>query len=139
MAVYVKGRDDIGLTNVTVGTYRMVFRIGDLADVAPIEWDHPFIEEPLPGKRVEIQRASLDNGKLVIQVRVLDNPIPLLLLIGVAAAGIGVAGWGVSESLDRVDQIINSPTIYALGAATLVGVLWYTGLLSSIGIGRRPA
>jgi len=66
--------------------------------------------------RWEVKEYDLDNSKLRIRVKVLINPLPVILIV----AAIGAIGTGlfVFLSLDKVEKVVASP----MGALSLIGI-----------------
>lgn len=50
--------------------------------------------------------------------------MPLLALLALAGAGLGLGGWGLSEALDSVDRIVLD-TIPLIGVATVGAVVFF--------------
>jgi len=116
--------------NVPVGTYLLTFSVGALDQVIEITQPIPFTAA---GKQMVLQKAATSSaadgsGKLRLQVRVVQNPVPLILL-GVAAVG-AVGAWFMSEStdaLEQVDRIVVDTTssLPVLAGFGLLGFLAY--------------
>jgi len=70
------------------------------------------IETKVLGKKVIVEKAVLDkvNGIFTVQINIIQNPIPLLLLIPAAVVAVGGGVWwaseGVEQSLESVDRVL---------------------------------
>lgn len=85
------------------------------------------------GKRAQVNSATITRRKLnrvedevtlTMRVRVIENPIPVLVLVAGAAAALGFAGWGASDALDSFNRTLNNPLVWAL---VILGGLWFLG------------
>lgn len=92
---------------IPVGRYILRFKVpvGAEAPFFAIRNSIPFTIE---GKKAVLEKAKLDPvaGSLTVQVNLLENPIPVLLLVAAAAGAIGLGGWGLSSSLDSLDKVV---------------------------------
>jgi len=110
---------------IPVGTYVFTFDIPQVENLQPfaIATAFPFT---CSGKAMRLDKALVDPANKIVrmQVTVLENPIPLLILIAAAGAGVGFAGWGLEKTLKQVDRVILSTgQLVLIGAVGLVA--WY--------------
>jgi len=65
-----------------------------------------------------------DEGKLVIQCKVMQNPLPFLAVFGIIIGGTTVLLWMFGMSLDKVEKVITLPAgqfiTYGLGLLAAV-------------------
>ena len=68
-------------------------------------------------RRWQVKEYDLQDGRLRLRVKVLQNPFPIVLVV----AAIGAIGTGlfVFLSLDKVEKVVASPA----GALTMVGAV----------------
>ena len=80
-------------------------------------------------KDPHIKVLSVDYiaGDLIVNVEILDNPFPLILLIGSVTAILG--GWFIWASLSKVYKIIDDPAIRSTINIGLIVVSAIVGLL----------
>jgi hypothetical protein len=121
------GKDDINLNlaekQIAVGRYVATFTVGKFSAL-------PFlaITSPIPfevaGKKEEVEKATYDpvTGKLVIQINVKNNLIPILIAIAAAGVAIGVGAWGLSDSLDSLDKVVIDTSNSAVALAAVGGL-----------------
>lgn len=115
----------VGSLTIPVGTYLFTVK-GDVLDHIPtigMEMTMPFA---VSGKRMILEKFDIDKGQKIgrFQVKVVENPIPVLALwAGTLVAG-GFAAWKLEGSLVQVDKIFDKAIPVAIG---IVGVLaaWY--------------
>jgi hypothetical protein len=92
---------------ITVGRWQLTFRVPPGVKVPFVELHSP-IPILIEKKKSVIEAVTLDNaaGVLKMQIHVQENIIPLLIVIAAAGAGLGLAGWGLSDSIESVDKVI---------------------------------
>ena len=65
-----------------------------------------------------------DEGKLVLQCKVMENPLPFLAVFGIIIGGSSVLLWMFGMSLDKVEKVITLPAwqfiTYGLGLLAAV-------------------
>lgn len=92
---------------------------------APLSFNEPF-EFKIAGKRQRIEKMEVDPGKGIVrlQLTIIDNPIPLLVLLSGAFLSAGFAGYMFTDTLVQVDKILDDLTVL-----TILGLLaaggWY--------------
>lgn len=114
-----------GLSDVdaSVGTYVITL---DTPGEKPFASDES-ISFDAGGKKAVIRKVRVyADGRTVLLVQLLQNPIPLLILIAGAALAVGVAGFGVGAAVDSVDRVVDSTTDMIIKVG-LVGGAGYLG------------
>lgn len=91
------------------GKYLFTFRapldapFGSLGSVNPVEID-------VWGKKIIIEKYHWNTADnfVRVQIDIIDNPLPVVpIVLGIAGLiGLGIAGWGMADSLEQVDKII---------------------------------
>jgi hypothetical protein len=115
--------------NLVKGRYLLVFKY------TPDEGRVFESSEPIPfdimGKKAVVEKFKMDGGRLYLQVNLIENPIPLAVLIIAGAAAVGVAGFGIYNALESLDRVIidTSNSLLYLGLAFGVGYVAYRFLL----------
>lgn len=106
----------------TVGSYRFTFRnVGGIATVPNMVL--PF-EFNIDNKRVRMNAAAIseDGAYFTVQIDVLQNPIPIMVMMYGIMAILGIAGAVLV--LDRVEKLITDPVsgilIYVAAAIALI-------------------
>jgi hypothetical protein len=92
---------------ISVGRWQLTFRVPPGVKVPFVELHNP-IPILIEKKKSVIEAVTLDKaaGILKMQIHVQENIIPLLIVIAAAGAGLGLAGWGLSDSIESVDKVI---------------------------------
>jgi len=76
----------------------------------------------------EVERSYLnESGQLVLQCKVLKNPLPFLVVFGILAAGSATILWMFGLQLDKVQKIITIPEgkILVYAFAGVLGLALY--------------
>lgn len=76
----------------------------------------------------EVERSYLnESGQLVLQCKVLKNPLPFLVVFGIIAAGGATILWLFGLQLDKVQKIITIPEgkILVYAFAGVLGLTLY--------------
>lgn len=110
---------------IPVGRYLFTFNLG--TNTGRDSWS---IRKPFPftasGKRMIFHAGQFDarTGLCRVEIEVVENLIPLLIVAGAGLAALGFAGYGMSSALTSVDKIIND--IWKIVLAGAVGVVaWW--------------
>jgi len=121
-----------GIKEMTLLRGRYVLKFDAPTDVwIPFTEFQGEVETKVLGKRIVVEKAKLDKeaGSFTVQINLLENPLPLLLLIPAAIAAVGggvwMAGEGVENSLESVDKVIVDVT----------DALWQWLIIGSVALG----
>jgi hypothetical protein len=106
---------------IPVGRYLFTFDLGAQSNMNSwaIAKEFPFTAS---GKRMIFKRGQFDasTGLCRVEVEVVENLIPLLLVAAACLTATGFAGFGISSALTQVDKIVDDTWkivgIIALGA-----------------------
>jgi len=74
-------------------------------------------------KKLNVTNIESNRGSLIIRVVVVENPLPLaIVLLGIRGAVAGIVGLFIYLSLNKVEQIVNTPEGKVNNLATTLGV-----------------
>lgn len=127
-----------GLMDMQIVKGRYIINLTAPTDVwSPITEFEGEIETKALGKKIVVEKASLDRdaGELTVQIHVVENPIPLLVLIPAAVVAVGGGIWwgseGIENTVNSVDRVLVDVTETAwqiLLMAVIALVVWkYVG------------
>lgn len=116
--------DDIQLVT---GKYILTFNY-TVPDGRALESSSP-IPFDIMGKRAVIQKFKIDpaGSKFILQIHLMENPVPLIALILAGAAAVGIAGYSIYNALESLDRVVVDVTDSALwlGIAGAIGYVGY--------------
>lgn len=93
---------------------------------APMEIHNP-ISFSLQGKQLQLDKMTVDpaNGLVRIQITIIDNPIPVIVLIGGALVSAGFAAYTLTDTLVQVDRVLDKVIVLSVIGVVVAGVwLW---------------
>lgn len=90
-----------------VGTYVITLDATKLPSFPYLQSDQP-IPFKAAEKRMILEKVSVDPAtkKIRLQIKIVENLLPLILVIGAGLAALGVAGFGVADAIESVDKVI---------------------------------
>jgi CTP-dependent riboflavin kinase len=109
--------------HLKVGLYRFTFspKIISLSDFPDLERK----EFSVLGKKAVIEGSEKDfqKNRYIVLVRLLENPIPIIVVVGALAGTIGLGL--IYLSLEKVERIVEAPATFLVALGAVVSVVGY--------------